>query len=148
MYSRLQGASFRYPSPFAFIVDVSDVSWSPDSRFLCSCSVDCQILVWSLEKETSIHKLEGHSAWISCVSWDPLGAVTLSALADSVVHRFREQGQHVEGVVDGILGMHLHIHPAPKRQVRQRSVQVRALVSRRHHALRHTRRLRAIMLFS
>ena len=82
------------------------------------------------------------------MSWDPLGAVTLSTIADSVVHRFREQGQHVEGVVDRILGMHLHIHPAPKRQVWQRSVQVRALVPRRYHALRHTRRLRTIMRIS
>ncbi|KAK8833027.1 hypothetical protein WA577_004004, partial [Blastocystis sp. JDR] len=63
--------------------DVSDVSWSPDSRFLCSCSVDCQILVWSLEQEKPIHALEGHSAWISCVSWDPLGAYIVSVSKDN-----------------------------------------------------------------
>lgn len=79
MHPCVQRTSFGLLFFPAFKLDVSDVSWSPDSRFLCSCSVDCQILVWSLEQEKPIHALEGHSAWISCVSWDPLGAVLASS---------------------------------------------------------------------
>ena len=78
MYSCVQRTSLRFVLSVTFTLDVSDVSWSPDSRSLCSCSVDCQILVWSLDEEKPIHALEGHSAWISCVSWDPLDAVLVS----------------------------------------------------------------------
>lgn len=56
-------------------VDVSDLSWSPDSQYLCSCSVDCHVLVWSINEDAPIHTLEGHTAWVSSVDWDPCGAV-------------------------------------------------------------------------
>lgn len=61
-------------------LDVTDISWSPDGKFLCSCSVDCRILIWSLEADGPIHILEGHSAWVSSVDWDPCGNVLILIL--------------------------------------------------------------------
>ena len=60
-------------------IDVTDISWSPDSQLLCSSSVDCQILIWQIGEETPCHILEGHSAWISSVDWDPCGMVGYEA---------------------------------------------------------------------
>lgn len=65
--------------------DVTDLSWSPDSRFLCSASVDCRVLVWSLEEETPVHTLEGHAAWVSSVDWDPCGEFIASVAKDNTL---------------------------------------------------------------
>lgn len=70
---------------------MTDLSWSPDSRFLCSASVDCRVLVWSLEEETPVHTLEGHAAWVSSVDWDPCGEVATFRRCH-VVHRVGGEG--------------------------------------------------------
>lgn len=38
-------------------------------------------------------------------------------------------------MVDRLLELHLHLRPSPKRSLRQRPLQVRAVVPRRQHAL-------------
>ena len=75
MCSYSQRTSIRYEITLFFDIDVSDLSWSPDSQYLCSCSVDCHVLVWSINEDAPIHTLEGHTAWVSSVDWDPCGAV-------------------------------------------------------------------------
>ena len=123
--------------------DVTDLSWSPDSRFLCSASVDCRVLVWSLEEEAPVHVLEGHTAWVSSVDWDPCDEV--GAGGDwHAVHRVGGEGQHAETVEHVLVRVREDGVGAAERPVRQRALQGGALVARRQHALRDARGLRRL----
>ena len=123
--------------------DVTDLSWSPDSRFLCSASVDCRVLVWSLEAEAPVHVLEGHTAWVSSVDWDPCDEV--GAGGDwHAVHRVGGEGQHAEAVEHVLVRVREDPLGAAERPVRQRALQGGALVPRRQRALRDARGLRRL----
>lgn len=74
---------------------VSDVTWSPDSRFLASASDDLTIAIWCLEPgarrmtQTDAIKaratLKGHTNYVFCLSWGPTGGVLASGSFDESV---------------------------------------------------------------
>ena len=59
------------------------VSWSPDSRFLASCSKDSTVKVWqsgSASKGKALHTLPGHADEVGVGSGNWLGHCGTSAL--------------------------------------------------------------------
>lgn len=52
--------------------DVYDLSWSADSKFLVSGSVDNSAIVWDIKKGSRITILPDHKAFVQGVAYDPL----------------------------------------------------------------------------
>ncbi|XP_015113309.1 chromatin assembly factor 1 subunit B [Diachasma alloeum] len=52
--------------------DIYDISWSPDSSFMVSGSVDNSAIVWDVQKGRSISILQDYKGFVQGVSWDPL----------------------------------------------------------------------------
>ncbi|XP_018341990.1 PREDICTED: chromatin assembly factor 1 subunit B isoform X3 [Trachymyrmex septentrionalis] len=53
------------------IEDIYDISWSPDSNFLISGSVDNTAILWDIQKGRKIAILQDHKGFVQGVSWDP-----------------------------------------------------------------------------
>lgn len=58
--------------------NVLDVAWSHDDRWLASCSVDNQIIIWDGATGAKVKQLEGHSSYVKGVAWDPVGSYLAS----------------------------------------------------------------------
>lgn len=54
------------------IEDVYDISWSQDSLFLLSGSVDNSAMVWDVQKAKSTAIIKEHKGFVQGVAWDPL----------------------------------------------------------------------------
>ena len=70
--------------------DVLDVSWSPDLKYLASCSVDNMIVIWnanSLPQKFIV--LEGHCGLVKGLTWDPVGKYLASQSDDRSVRIWR-----------------------------------------------------------
>ncbi|XP_005185911.2 protein HIRA homolog [Musca domestica] len=53
--------------------DVLDLAWSPQDRWLASCSVDNTIIVWDAQNfPVIITTLRGHTGLVKGVAWDPV----------------------------------------------------------------------------
>lgn len=52
--------------------DVYDLSFSPDSNFLISGSIDNTAIVWDIHKAKSTAILRDHKGFVQGVAWDPL----------------------------------------------------------------------------
>lgn len=53
------------------IEDIYDISWSPNSNFLISGSVDNTAILWDVKKGRNIAILSDHKGFVQGVSWDP-----------------------------------------------------------------------------
>ncbi|XP_018315661.1 chromatin assembly factor 1 subunit B isoform X2 [Mycetomoellerius zeteki] len=53
------------------IEDIYDISWSPDSNFLISGSVDNTAILWDIQKGRKTAILQDHKGFVQGVSWDP-----------------------------------------------------------------------------
>lgn len=62
--------------------DIYDISWSQDSKYLVSGSVDNSAIVWSLEKGKTIQKFNDHSHFVQGVSWDPRNKYVITQSSD------------------------------------------------------------------
>ncbi|XP_022232073.2 LOW QUALITY PROTEIN: chromatin assembly factor 1 subunit B [Drosophila obscura] len=51
--------------------DIYDLSWSPNSQFLVTGSVDNTAMVWDVYKGKSLAILEDHKGYVQGVAWDP-----------------------------------------------------------------------------
>lgn len=51
--------------------DIYDLSWSPNSSFLVSGSVDNSAMVWDVQKGKSLAILSDHKGFVQGVAWDP-----------------------------------------------------------------------------
>ena len=52
--------------------DVYDLSFSPDSQFIISGSVDNTAMIWDIEKAKSCSIIKDHKGFVQGVAWDPL----------------------------------------------------------------------------
>ncbi|EAA05842.4 AGAP009488-PA, partial [Anopheles gambiae str. PEST] len=63
--------------------DVLDLAWSPQDRWIASCSVDNTIIVWDAQQFPKIvHVLKGHTGLVKGVTWDPVGKFVASQSDD------------------------------------------------------------------
>lgn len=66
--------------------DVLDLAWSPQDRWLASCSVDNTIIIWDAQSfPTIVSMLKGHSGLVKGVTWDPVGKFLASQSDDRSV---------------------------------------------------------------
>lgn len=65
--------------------DVLDLSWSSDSLFLASGSVDNKLLLWDVTKGKYSSILTDHKGFVQGVAWDPLGQYVATASSDRYI---------------------------------------------------------------
>lgn len=66
--------------------DVLDLAWSPQDRWLASCSVDNSIIIWDAQSfPTIVSMLKGHTGLVKGVSWDPVGKFIASQSDDRCI---------------------------------------------------------------
>lgn len=69
--------------------DIYDLSWSPDSKYIISGSVDNTAKVWSIEKGKTIQNFNEHSHFVQGVSWDPLNKYVVTQSSDKSVRIYK-----------------------------------------------------------
>ena len=70
--------------------DVLDLSWSPDQKYIASCSVDNSIIIWNarnLPQKFSV--ISGHQGLVKGITWDPVGKYVASQSDDRTVRIWR-----------------------------------------------------------
>lgn len=66
--------------------DVLDLAWSPQDRWLASCSVDNTVMIWdAMSFPTIVSVLKGHTGLVKGVTWDPVGKFLASQSDDRSV---------------------------------------------------------------
>lgn len=67
--------------------DVLDLAWSPQDRWLASCSIDNSIIIWDAHQSfpTIVATLKGHTGLVKGVTWDPVGKFIASQSDDRSV---------------------------------------------------------------
>ena len=70
--------------------DILDLSWSPDQKFLASCSVDNSIIIWNAkELPQKVTVLSGHQGLVKGITWDPVGKYMASQSDDRSIRIWR-----------------------------------------------------------
>lgn len=64
---------------------VAGVKFSPDGKWIASCSADCTLKIWSAATGALQHTLEGHLAGISTLAWSPDSRVLASGSDDKLI---------------------------------------------------------------
>ncbi|KAG8192070.1 hypothetical protein JTE90_025334 [Oedothorax gibbosus] len=62
--------------------DIYDVSWSADSNFLVSASLDNTAIVWDMQKFQKLHIYSDSKGYVQGVAWDPLNVFIASVGSD------------------------------------------------------------------
>lgn len=62
--------------------DVLDLSWSSDSQFLVSGSVDNKLIIWNVERGRYTNIVSDHKGFVQGVAWDPQGQLIASTCSD------------------------------------------------------------------
>ncbi|KAL4710590.1 hypothetical protein ACJJTC_003226 [Scirpophaga incertulas] len=68
--------------------DVLDLSWSADSMFLASGSVDNKLLIWDVARGRYTTIITDHKGFVQGVAWDPLGNYIATTSSDRVFRTF------------------------------------------------------------
>ncbi|XP_067932195.1 protein HIRA-like [Watersipora subatra] len=70
--------------------DVLDLAWSPEDKFLATCSVDNTVVIWnSLKFPEQVKVLKGHTSMVKGVTWDPIGKYLASQSDDKTLAVWR-----------------------------------------------------------
>ena len=64
---------------------VKSVSWSPDSKYIASSSLDRTIRVWDTNTGTCIQSLKDHTSWVRAVAWSPDSKYIASGSDDTTI---------------------------------------------------------------
>ena len=75
--------------------DVYDLSWSSDSQFLISGSVDNTAMVWDIEKGKSSDIIRDHKGFVQGVAWDPLNKYLATLSTDRFFRIFDVQSKKI-----------------------------------------------------
>lgn len=63
-----------------------DLAWSPQDRWLATCSVDNNIVIWDAQSfPTIVSVLKGHTGLVKGITWDPVGKFLASQSDDRSV---------------------------------------------------------------
>lgn len=68
--------------------DIYDLSWSPDSNYIISGSVDNTSIVWNLDRGRGSICLKEHSHFVQGVSWDPRNEYISTQSADKSLNNY------------------------------------------------------------
>lgn len=68
-----------------FVLGISDVAWSSDSRLLVSASDDKTLKIWELVSGKSLKTLKGHSNYVFCCNFNPQSNLIVSGSFDESV---------------------------------------------------------------
>ncbi|KAJ2811369.1 HIR complex subunit [Coemansia furcata] len=69
--------------------DVCDVAWSPDNRYLATCGLDNQVLVWDGATFERVATLTGHEQFVKGVAFDPAGRYLATQSDDKTLRVWR-----------------------------------------------------------
>ncbi|XP_011293036.1 chromatin assembly factor 1 subunit B [Musca domestica] len=75
--------------------DIYDLSWSPNSLFLVSGSVDNSAMVWDVQKGKSLAILSDHKGFVQGVAWDPKNQYIATLSTDRYLRIFDIQSKKV-----------------------------------------------------
>lgn len=75
------------------IEDVYDLSWSQDSQFLLSGSVDNTAIIWDVQKAKSSAIIKDHKGFVQGVAFDPLNKLLATFGTDRYLRLFDAQSK-------------------------------------------------------
>lgn len=64
---------------------ISTISWSPDSRYLCSASDDMTLKLWDVTSGTEVRTFHGHRNIVFAVDYSPHGDLIVSGSFDCTI---------------------------------------------------------------
>ncbi|CAH2354494.1 chromatin assembly factor 1 subunit p60 [[Candida] railenensis] len=70
--------------------EIYDISWSPDSKYIATGSMDNVIRIYDAVKG-QVHQLRDHSHYVQGISWDPLNQYLATQSADRSVNIYEFQ---------------------------------------------------------
>lgn len=80
--------------------DILDLAWSPQDRWIASCSVDNSIIVWDAQNfPVVVSMLKGHTGLVKGVSWDPVGKFLASQSDDRSVKIWKTSDWTIQNTI-------------------------------------------------
>ncbi|KAK9693300.1 HIR complex subunit, variant 2 [Basidiobolus ranarum] len=76
--------------------DVTDLSWSPDNRYLASCGLDSHVIIWDTLTFERVKKIGQHHGFVKGVTWDPVGKYLATQSDDKTVKIWRTSDWSLE----------------------------------------------------
>ncbi|GMG40098.1 unnamed protein product [Ambrosiozyma monospora] len=69
--------------------EIYDISWSPDSKYICCGSMDNIVRVYNVSNGLVIKQIAEHNHYVQGVTWDPRNEFICSQSADRSVHIYK-----------------------------------------------------------